>query len=67
MKKILCRYRGILKIVFVLVVCAVVAVMVSMCEIEECKTCTNTQTNDSRKLCGDDLKEAQRLHYMTCK
>ena len=67
MKKILYQKKAVLRIVIAFVICAGVAVMVSMCEIEEeCKRCTNSQTNDSRILCGDDLKEAQKLHYMTC-
>ena len=48
--------------------CAGVAFFVATCnEDEECKSCTNDQTKETKTFCGDDLKEVQALPNMTCK
>ena len=67
--KIFCKHqKGTSMYVCALVLCVGIAVLVTTCEkIGKCKTCTNTQTNRTMVLCGEDLKEAEELEHMTCK
>ena len=68
MKKFLKLNRGIFRILCAFVLCATIIVVVAKCDDTEtkCKTCTNTQKNETRIFCGDDLKDAEELPHMKC-
>ena len=47
--------------------CVIVVVVVTACEEDDCKVCTNSVTNDSFTACGDELEEARKLPNVVCK
>ena len=52
---------GILKVICAVVLCAGVVFFVATCEDDDdCKECTNTETQAKKTFCGDELTEAQR-------
>ena len=55
------------KLVCAFVVCAIIAISLATCEKDECKECTNKITNETKKLCGDELLEARLSKDFTCK
>ena len=67
MKRILKTNKRIFRFVCGIFIFASIVVLVAMCEDDKCKACTNSQTNETRTFCGDDLKEAEGLPHMTCK
>ena len=58
---------GFLRLAGIAVLCAGIAFIVSTCNDDECKKCTNSANGEVWEACDDELKEAKLLPNVTCK